>query len=342
MSKLKAIVKQLENKLIFNISNFDNSYEIYYSLKNTLEDKILLLVGQTKEVEVKCPIERNRLFFEVISEGKSTGVFSTRLLNVSSIDNFRDLGGYETEDGKSVKWGIFYRCASLGVVNEEDKLYLENMGIKTIFDFRSESEVDAENDIDLNNCKYINESGIKDMDNGVGGNENFDMFSMIKELMKNQERIRGIEDFLMSGYESMVTKNDAFKILFATLKDDDRLPLVFHCTAGKDRTGVAGALVLLALGVSEEKVIEDYCLSNMYREATNEIQLNKIRSFVNNEEIIESIKGLFMVRKEYILITLKKIKSEFGTFENYFINGLSVTKSELETFKSKYLNNIMK
>lgn len=337
VKKMVATVNKIEDNLIFTVNNFKNKYKVYYSTSNTMEKKQLLIIGDKEEIEVKSPIEEQRLFFEIIDGEESTGVFATRLVEVTTIDNFRDLGGYITEDGKTVKWGYFYRCASLGVVNERDKAYLESMRIATIFDFRSKMEVDAENDIELNNCKYINESGIKGFDSIFNDKENFDMKRLIMDVIKLPEKIKEIQEFVVGGYKTMVKENEAFKILFDTIKNTEKLPLVFHCTAGKDRTGVAGALILLALGVGEDKVIEDYCLSNIYREVTNEKQLSEIRKYVKDESIIDVIKNLFMVKKEYLMFTLATIKEKYSTYQDYVINELGVSQEELEIFRNNYL-----
>ncbi len=146
-----------------------------------------------------------------------------------------------------------------------------------------------------------------------------------------------IESFLVSGYRTMVEKNEAFKIFFANIKQEERLPLVFHCTAGKDRTGVAGALLLLALGVSEQKVVEDYTLSNVYRKESNELQFAKIRSFIKDENVLEAIKWMFEVKEDYIMVTLNEIKKKYSSYEEYIINELGVTRNELNKLKEKYL-----
>lgn len=337
MKKLSAVVNKSGEYFIFEINNFNKPYKIYYSTSNTIENKKLLTEDNKSKLKIKSPINNNRLFFEVICEEQTTGIFSTRLVDVESIENFRDLGGYITEDNKVVKWGYFYRCGSLGEVSERDKEYLENMKISTIFDFRSEMEVSAQKDIELSNCKYINESGIKNLDDNLKSKENFDMKALMMEMMKDKDKLKGFDSILLDGYRVMVEQNEAFKILFDTIKNPDRLPLVFHCTAGKDRTGVAGALILLALGVSEDKVIEDYCLSNIYREATNEAQLNEIRKFIDDEQVIEIIKGVFMVKREYLMITLDKIKESYSSYVEYIINALGVSEKELEIFRKKYL-----
>lgn len=337
MNILKAIVNKVNDEYVFKISNFNDEYEIYYSINNNMEGKSLLVKGYDEEIKVKSPTDNTRVFFEVINAGRSTGAFSTRLVDVSSIENFRDLGGYVTEDGRRVRWGCFYRCANMGKVNERDKNYLENMGLATIFDLRSEMEVATEADVKLKNCKYINESGIKDMENSIGSKDNFDMISVLKEMLRNTEKMNDIESFLVSGYRTMVEKNEAFKIFFDNIKQEERLPLVFHCTAGKDRTGVAGALLLLALGVSEKRVVEDYTLSNVYRKESNELQFAKIRNFIKDENVLEAIKWMFEVKEDYIMVTLNEIKKKYSSYEEYIINELGVTRNELNKLKENYL-----
>lgn len=251
MNELIASVNKIDNEYVFKVENTIGTYEIYYSTDKNMKDKKLFSISDKEIVNTKDLIQNERLFFEIINGDRTTGVFSTRLVDLFSIDNFRDLGGYKTKDGRSVKWGYFYRCANMGNVSESDKRYLENMGMSTIFDLRSKVEVESEPDVELKNCKYINESGIKDMESSLPNKENFDMMKVLQDMMKNPESLKGAEIFLINGYKTMAKKNDAFKVFFDNIRLEERLPLVFHCTAGKDRTGVAGALLLLALGVSE-------------------------------------------------------------------------------------------
>ena len=117
-------------------------------------------------------------------------------------------------------------------------------------------------------------------------------------------------------YPFLRLSDSFFKIFFANIKQEERLPLVFHCTAGKDRTGVAGALLLLALGVSEKKVVEDYTLSNVYRKESNELQFAKIRSFIKDENVLEAIKWMFEVKEDYIMVTLNEIKKKYAELLN--------------------------
>lgn len=264
-------------------------------------------------------------------------MLATRLVHVQSIDNFRDLGGYITKDGKIVKWGYFYRCASLGKMSEDDKRHLEDIGIGTIFDFRSKIEVEGEPDIIPTNAIYINESGIRTMDDNFKGKENFDMKSVIRTMVKNPERIGEVADFLLDGYKTMAIHNNAFKELFNVIKDKNRVPLIFHCTAGKDRTGVGAALILLALGVSEEDVIKDYCLSNIYRKESNEKQIEGLNEFIKDEKVLEVIASLLSVKEEYIKITLDYIKQKYNSYEEYIINELNVTADELNNIRNNYL-----
>lgn len=344
MSRLLVEVEKVNDILKFKTNNTQGNLKVYYSTNTEMKDERLLLVSDDCEFEVEAPTNVSRIFFRVKQGENTSNIFSTRLINANSIDNFRDLGGYKTVDGRTVKWGCFYRTASLSSVSLEDKILLENMKIKTIFDLRSKMEVLSGKDVELNGCKYINESGIVTLDDRnitkdkhYIKEENFDMHKMIMELLKNQDKIKEVGEFFLDGYKKMIQHNEAFKILFDTLKSEERLPLIFHCTSGKDRTGVAGALILLALGVDEKTVIEDYCLSNKYREEVNNKQIDKIKEYVKDAKLLEICRAFFEVKEEYLMIALNYIKKEYSSYEEYIIEGLKVTREELQTFRDKYL-----
>lgn len=336
-SRLDAQVIKENEVYQFKISGYIKSYKIYYSNNRALTHKAFITEGNTTELTIKRPEEHKRLFFYIEDEGGQSIVCATRLLEVESIDNFRDIGGYKTKDGKSVKWGYFYRCANLGKMTKKDEKYLEDVQIRTIFDFRSLVEVEQEKDIIPNGCQYMNHSGIITMDEQVKKQGNFDVKMLIMDLIKTPEKIDELSNFLMEGYQTMAVSSGAFSKLFEAIKNEVNVPLLFHCTAGKDRTGIGAAYILLALGVDEETVIEDYCLSNVYRAAANKKQIDTVAEFVKDVKMLEFMKGMLEVKEAYIRVTLDTIYENYGTFETFLEEQLNVSQEELEQLRAKYL-----
>ena len=141
----------------------------------------------------------------------------------------------------------------------------------------------------------------------------------------------------MDGYSEMPLNNLAFKELIKIIENPKNLAVLQHCTSGKDRTGLGSALILLLLGVPEEKVIEDYMLSNEYRKGENHRILQIYEKHVSNETIKELIEGILGVKKKFIELSLNKIKDTYGSYETYFLKEYGLTKEKIEFLRNEYL-----
>ena len=146
----------------------------------------------------------------------------------------------------------------------------------------------------------------------------------------------------MDGYIEMPLNNLAFKELIKIIENPKNLAVLQHCTSGKDRTGLGSALILLLLGVPEEKVIEDYMLSNEYRKGENHRILQIYEKHVSNETIKELIEGILGVKKKFIELSLNKIKDTYGSYETYFLKEYGLTKEKIEFLRNEYLYQVYK
>ncbi|MDZ4907294.1 hypothetical protein GNF64_16560 [Clostridium perfringens] len=117
----------------------------------------------------------------------------------------------------------------------------------------------------------------------------------------------------------------------------DKMPIVQHCTAGKDRTGIGSALVLLALGVPEETVIEDYLLTNVYRSNMNEALFKSLGNLLTDEDSKEIFKVFMEVRKEYIESALNAIKERYGSIDEYLEKEYGFNKEKRARLQQDYL-----
>src|SRR5262245_45951065 len=180
-----------------------------------------------------------------------------RHLNLAGASNFRDLGGYPARDGKHIRWRQLFRSNHLGALTEDDIVVLRELGLKSAFDLRG-----AEERLPTL-CRYdgitVHSLPIEPV-----------TMAVLRDLLAAGKPVGGEEtaEIMRDSYRNYVRHNTAsFKALFAHLLDDTA-PLVFHCTAGKDRTGFAAALILKALGVADDVVVEDYMLTNRFYRRT--------------------------------------------------------------------------
>lgn len=299
---------------------------------NGIEEYITTVEGKNTAV-FNDPDTTRRNYFILKAEGYTSEIIAEVLIPFKGTSNFRDIGGYKTKDGRRVKWNIFYRSDELAGLMEEDMEYLKSLGIKTILDYRSKGEVNAKPDPLIEGVENINISGIKSFDNS---DVNFDMFSLMKES-KNLKALGNLEDLLKKCYLEMVFDNKAFKKLMEYIEYPDKMPIVQHCTAGKDRTGVGSALILLALGVPEETVIEDYLLTNVYRSNMNESLFKSLGNLLTDEDSKEIFKVFMEVRKEYIESALNAIKERYGSIDEYLEKEYGFNKEKRTRLQQNYL-----
>ena len=179
-----------------------------------------------------------------------------RLVPLRGAENFRDLGGYQTASGERAKWGMLYRSAELTYLEEADFERLQQLGIRTVYDFRDNGERE-------NHPTRLTGPWQPTL-------VSYDYTQDLQVMMgKMREHLDSPEQMKQMIAEHSATFPDEFRGQFAGLFErlvNDPVPLVFHCHEGKDRTGMASALVLTALGVPRETIMQDYLLSNQYRD----------------------------------------------------------------------------
>jgi protein-tyrosine phosphatase len=222
-----------------------------------------------------------------------------RILPLEGALNARDLGGYASADGSHVKWGMIFRTGDLNELTDADLHYLEQIPIKTIIDFRDSSEIVSAPDkvpASLVNQFYLPISP----GNVVNLNE------ITSEVAP--QILVDVNKLLVTDFQT------EYKAFFQRLMDEDNAPLLFHCSAGKDRTGFGAALFLASLGVDKEMIIQDYLLSKKYVE-------EKYSDFVAKHPVFEP---LMTVKREYIEAALDLIDKEYGGMGNYLTHNLQV------------------
>src|SRR6478609_9962936 len=226
-----------------------------------------------------------------------------RHLALQGASNFRDLGGYPTSDGRTTRWRQIFRSNHLGQLTVADIEIVRALGVRSAFDFRGVEERAA-------GVCVVNEITVHSLPI-----EPTVVAALRTELAKGTLTAPVALELMRESYRNYVRHNtNSFRSLFGHLLED-RAPLVIHCTAGKDRTGFASALILHALGVADEIIAEDYLLTNRHyqRDATAVTDLP--------EDVRNAIGG---VEASYLAAAFEAIGSEYGDLETYLRDGLKL------------------
>ena len=244
------------------------------------------------------------------------------LTNVVALEggsNFRDLGGYRTADGRSVRRGVVYRSAHLGNLTDTDRREISRLGVRTIVDLRGVNEaVETPHRVEGTGATIIGahiEPGVGERIRGAVADG-----SASPELMAH---------FLTEHYRDYPRRcAPGFRTLFATLSDGARRPLVFHCTAGKDRTGFAAALLLSLLGVPWETVVGDYL-------RTNDLWTGHIGRYP--ELSADTRAAIVEARAAYLDAAFEAVREDFADPERFAEGALGLDRDTLQRLRGDLL-----
>ncbi|WP_428386102.1 tyrosine-protein phosphatase [Nevskia ramosa] len=239
-----------------------------------------------------------------------------RRLPLSGAVNFRDLGGYETVDGRRLRWGRVFRSDSLAELGDADLALLQSLGLRTVCDLRGEPEREHKPNRPLGATVTTHAIGFMPH----GGEE------LLAGARDGSIDPSEIEVRVQDIYRRFVIEQSAsFARLLRLIADADSLPLVFHCTSGRDRTGFATAMLLSALGVPRTTIEADYRLSNDYR--------RDLTFQVGGIVAPEVMAALTQAHPSYLTAALTTIDQHHGSAERYLREALGLddtTRARLE------------
>lgn len=250
-----------------------------------------------------------------------------RRLNLDGTANFRDLGGHLVCGKQQMRRGLVYRSDHLSRLTDKDHSVLLDLGLKTICDLRSDRERQRSPD------RLPATGAIRYLFLPVEDRK-FDPATALERL-KNGDRKWLSLDFVIGMYRRYL---DDYGLVWGKILTlaaaDSNLPLVFHCTGGKDRTGICAALLLLLLGVDEDTVLADHQLSTVYNADRVQPLFDKLASLgVEPEMAVPYLQA----PAEPLAALLEYLKTSYGTVEDYLLKHAHMKRSTLSSLKTLLL-----
>ncbi|MGW1777213.1 tyrosine-protein phosphatase [Streptomyces sp. NPDC002104] len=303
----------------------DGAYTLKWNAKGTkrveikANGKVVARGGAQGEAVVGGLPAADRQWFDFEPERGEGLRLADRLVKLEGTANFRDAGGYRTTTGQWVKMGEIYRSDALNKLTDNDLAKLQRLRVKTVFDLRMESERTKDADRVPAGANYV----VADVFAGSGSFQ-----AMPRTPEEAVTAMVDAEKAMVSGDGG----KKAYTQVFEGIERDRNRSVLFHCTAGKDRTGWANASLLTALGVPSETVMADYLASNDYRKAANDAILSHLPPAQ-----AAVYKPMLDVRAEYLNAGYDEVTAKYGSFDRYLKNGLGIDSRELKELKDDLL-----
>ena len=253
-------------------------------------------------------------------------------IEITGSRNLRDLGGYRTMDGREVKRGVLYRSDYLRKISKRDLEKVVALGLKTVYDLRGEEEQES-------NPEWLPEIVPVKVVSLPIFYQGLDPWVTARRIVISGDVEEGeFHQLMIEAYRAYVLDFcTQWSALLKGLAEPGTLPALIHCTYGKDRTGVAVAVVLRSIGVSREKIMEDYLLSNKFWESKTEVYscLTNCASCLRTPR--SEVRALMEVRPEYLQASFAAIDEHYGSFDNYLDQGLGIDEATLQRLRAALL-----
>lgn len=257
-----------------------------------------------------------------------------RLLKFSGTYNFRDMGGYKTSDGRTMRRGLLFRSDELSRLSKQDLIKLQKLNLKNVCDLRAPNErrskpdrIPAETTIHVFNIPMY------------PSHRDPNRWQRLLWFVSGKFKKFDFEKFMMDYYHKIVFDH-AVQIgeIFTLVSNKNNLPALFHCAGGKDRTGIISALIQLLVGIPRETVMDDYLLTNQFLEPTLKKYIRYFRFMSLYRIKTAQILPLLEARREYLEETMDEILNKYGSFEEYIVKDCGCSPTLVSELKKILLD----
>lgn len=260
-------------------------------------------------------------------------VYNKAMINSKvTIDNLRDMGGLSVAEGRVIKCGKIYRTSAPTAKKALDKHFLDGLNLDVMIDFRATVEKDGEPSYVPTGVEYVHAPVLTETrGNAIALTKS----ARLKLLKATPEELITLTDALAKSYFEMPF-SQAYKALFDRM--DEGKTIMFNCTAGKDRTGIAALLIELAFGRSVEQAKVEYMLSNQFREKTNKKAAKLLRFLRARDCVFDACMYALTNHEENFENAISTINEKFGTISAFLEKCHGITPSRVENWKKFYLD----
>ena len=259
-------------------------------------------------------------------------------LHLQKLNNTRDLGGFPADGGRRIKHGKLIRSGKLYKLPRLTLSHLEKLGVTTVVDMRNGLERQDYPDSVIKGARQVNLP--IELAGAQGITQTKSLIKIWREESKRIESEFGTADrYMQDVYERMLFDAQSQKTLkeFFSLVIENENCILWHCSAGKDRTGIAAMLLEAVLGVDEELIIEDYVISNKFQRRKRTAQKIGLLIVPVAKDFKRILYALMIAKPEYITYAIDKIKERYGSVVKYCKQCLGLTDENIELLKNKYL-----
>lgn len=271
----------------------------------------------------------SRHFFRLRDQHGTEVLVTERKLGMQGTPNFRDFGGYRTAEGRRVKWGYLFRSGQLSALSDQDVALLQSLALDLVFDFRRVEEQQS----DLSRLPQGGGPRVVSLPIIPGSNSRF-----FEEEGQQTTGSGAMFDFMLEiNREFAGLQTETYGRMFSEILAVDDARFLVHCAAGKDRTGFAAAIILLALGVPRDVVMQDYLLTGRFFRPERELARLRAKYSLENMEA-EAIMPMLEVHRDYLDEALREIEENYGSVTGYLARALAVGPPEIAELRRRYLD----
>jgi protein-tyrosine phosphatase len=271
----------------------------------------------------------SRHFFRIRDQHGTEVLAAERKLGMQGTPNFRDFGGYATVDGRRVKWGYLFRSGQISNLSDQDLELLGSLQLDLVCDFRREEEQASE----PSRLPGANPPRIASLPIIPGSNSRF--FEQTDGMVGDAHAM--FEFMLEINRDFAESQTDTYSRMFREILDVDNARFLVHCAAGKDRTGFAAAIILLALGVSRDVVMRDYMLTGQFFHPHAEVERLREKYRMQGMDT-QAILPMLEVHEDYLARALQSIEQNYPSVDIYLKEALGVGPAEVAELRARYLD----